>query len=96
MPLFVLTCLDKPDNLELRMKTRPAHMAFIAANRGMVRLGGPFLDEAGGMVGSMLILEAPTLQEAQAFADADPYKIEGVFESSIVRPYNVVVGAIAE
>lgn len=96
MPLFVLTCLDKPDNLELRLKTRPAHQAHIAANRGIVRLGGPFLDEAGGMVGSMLILETPTLEEAQAFADADPYKLEGVFESSTVRAFTLVVGSFGE
>jgi uncharacterized protein YciI len=95
MPLFVLTCLDKPDNLELRLKTRPAHQAHIAAHRDIVRLGGPFLDEAGGMVGSMLILETPTMAEAQAFADNDPYRTEGVFESSTVRPFTLVVGAIA-
>lgn len=95
MPLFVLTCLDKPDNLELRMKTRPAHQAHIAANRSIVRLGGPFTDEAGQMVGSMLILETETLAQAQAFADADPYKTEGVFASSDVRPFAIVVGEIS-
>ena len=94
MPLFVLTCLDKPDNLELRMKTRPAHQAHIAAHKAIVRLGGPFLDDAGGMIGSMLILETPTIKEAQAFADADPYRTEGVFESSTVRAFALVVGSM--
>jgi uncharacterized protein YciI len=94
MPLFVLTCLDKPDNLELRMKTRPAHQAHIAANREIVRLGGPFLDDKGEMVGSMLILETDDISGAQAFADNDPYLTEGVFASSEVRPFTLVVGSI--
>jgi len=94
MPLFVLICIDKPNNLELRLKTRPAHQAHIAANDSIVRLGGPFLNEAGEMIGSMLILETPTIKEAQAFADADPYQLEGVFESSTVRAFTIVKGVI--
>ena len=95
MPLFVLTCLDKPGNLELRMKTRPAHLDFIAANRAMVRLAGPFLDAEGGMAGSMLIVETESLAQAQAFADGDPYKTAGVFESSVVRPFKLTIGELA-
>ena len=96
MPLFVVTGLDKPNNLELRMKTRPAHQAHIAANREIIRLAGPFLDDDGAMLGSLLIVETPTKAQAQVFADADPYLTEGVFESSTVRAFSIVVGAIAE
>jgi uncharacterized protein YciI len=92
MPFYVLTCLDKPGNLELRMKTRPAHQAHIAAHKDIVKMGGPFLDQAGEMIGSMLILETPDLAAAQAFADADPYQTEGVFASSIVRGFNPIIG----
>jgi uncharacterized protein YciI len=95
MPLFVLTCIDKPNSLELRLKTRPAHQVHMAANESIVRLGGPFLNEAGEMIGSMLILETATIAEAQAFADADPYRLAGLFESSTVRGFTVVKGTIS-
>jgi uncharacterized protein YciI len=32
LPLFVLTCLDKPNSLEVRMAAREAHIAYVRAN----------------------------------------------------------------
>ncbi len=49
--LFVLTATDKPNALELRMATRPAHFEY-AKETGAIRLGGPFLDAAGEMAGA--------------------------------------------
>jgi uncharacterized protein YciI len=51
MPLFVLSCLDKPNNLEGRMAAREAHLAYAASLDGRVKLGGPYLDDAGQMIG---------------------------------------------
>lgn len=95
MALFVLTCIDKPDALALRMATREAHLAYLATRPGVVRLGGPFLDEAGAMAGSMLIIEAPDLDAAKAFLALDPYLKAGLFERTEVKPWRVTVGALA-
>lgn len=94
MALFVLTCTDKPDALDLRLATREAHFAYLKA-QGCVRLGGPFLDEAGNMVGSMMVIEAADLAAAEAFADNDPYKLAGLFAQSELRPWKATVGEIA-
>ena len=51
MANFVLICMDKPDSLALRMATREAHFAYARSTPGVVRLGGPFLNEAGEMAG---------------------------------------------
>ena len=61
MPLFVLTCIDKPDALSARMAAREAHLAYVRGS-GAGKLGGPFLDEQGEMAGSMLIIEAADLK----------------------------------
>ena len=94
MALFIISWMDKPGGLPVRMAAREAHLAYVAANPGVVRLGGPFLD-GGEMAGSMLIVEAESLEAAQAFHDGDPYKAAGLFETSTVRPWRVTVGALA-
>lgn len=94
MPLFTLTCLDKPDALDLRMATRDAHLAFIANLDGAVKLGGPFLDANGAMCGSLIIVEAEDLAGAQAIAARDPYGQAGLFQSVEIRPFRVTMGAL--
>jgi uncharacterized protein YciI len=93
MPLFVLTCIDRPDGLEARMAAREAHLAYVRES-GVVRLAGPFLDENESMAGSMLIIEARDLAAAQAFSAADPYRKAGVFQSVDVRPFRLTIGSL--
>lgn len=95
MPLFVLTCLDKPDGLPLRLSTRQQHLDFIAANRAAIRAAGPFLNDADEMCGSMLIIEAADQTAAAELASRDPYAIAGLFESVTLRPWKLAVGALA-
>lgn len=96
MPLYVISWADKPGGLPLRMATRKAHLEFIQANMGLIKLAGPFLDEAGDMSGSMLVIEAESLAAAQALADADPYCAAGLYERREVRQWRAAVGAAAE
>ena len=93
MPLFVLTCIDKPDGLEARMGAREAHLAYVRES-GIVKLAGPFLGEAGEMAGSLLIIEAADLAAARAFVAADPYGKAGVFQSVDVRPFRLSIGSL--
>ncbi|HEX6865854.1 MAG TPA: YciI family protein, partial [Caulobacteraceae bacterium] len=94
MPLFVISWLDKPDHLHVRMANREAHLAY-AAETGVVRLGGPFLDDEGEMIGSMIVMEADNLEMAHAWHALDPYRTAGLFDTSQVLPWRATVGAIA-
>ena len=94
MPLFVVSWLDKPNSLDVRMAAREAHLAYVRET-GVVRLGGPFLDANGDMAGSMIIIEADDLETAKAWHALDPYRAAGLFETSEVRPWRTTVGAIA-
>jgi len=62
---------------------------------GAIKLGGPFLDEAGRMAGSLIILEAEDMTVAEAFSAADPYRLAGLFETVDIRPWRVTVGGFA-
>jgi uncharacterized protein YciI len=84
--LFVITALDKPDSTPLRMATRPAHFDYVQKT-GAVRLGGPFLDEAGDMIGSLIIIEAPDLAAARDWQANDPYVKAGLFAQSDLKPW---------
>jgi len=94
MPLFVITCIDKPGSLPVRMATREAHLAYLKGQAG-VRLGGPFLDEKGDMAGSLLVVEAADLAAAKAFSAGDPYAQAGLFASVDIRGWRNTIGAIA-
>ena len=42
MPLFIVSWMDKPGHLPVRMASRQAHLDYVKET-GVVRLGGPFL-----------------------------------------------------
>jgi uncharacterized protein YciI len=86
--LFVVTAIDKPNSLPLRMATRDAHFAY-AKETGVIRLGGPFLDDKSDMAGSLIIFEAADLDAAKAWHAGDPYVKAGLFARSEVRPWKM-------
>ncbi|HTM78867.1 MAG TPA: YciI family protein, partial [Devosia sp.] len=47
-----------------------------------------FLDEAGNANGSLLVVEAASLEDGKALAAADPFVTEGVFASYEVKRWN--------
>lgn len=89
--MYVLICRDKPGAIELRKANRDAHLGYLAET-GIVRLAGPLLDDAGGMVGSMLAIEAADRAAAEAFAAADPYAKAGLFASVEIMAWRKVIG----
>ena len=93
MPHFLLIATDKPNALELRMATRQAHLDYVRGS-SLVKIGGPMLNDAGEMAGSMLVLEAEDLAAAQTFAAADPYAVAGLFEKVELRPFKLTLGSL--
>ena len=94
MGLYVLVCNDKPNSLELRLANREAHLAYARGFADRLKVAGPLLDEAGGMAGSLLILEADSLEDARAFNLGDPYQTAGLFASVQVTAFKATIGAL--
>ncbi|MER9439012.1 YciI-like protein [Mesorhizobium sp. M0618] len=88
--LFAVICKDKPGSLQVRLDTRPEHIAFLEGLNGDKKLAfaGPFLDAEGKPNGSLVVVEASDLAGAQALSAADPYAKAGLFESVEIRPWN--------
>jgi len=94
MAHFALICIDKPGSLALRLATRDAHFAYARGTPGVVRLGGPFLSDAGEMAGSLIIIEAADMAAARAWHETDPYKLAGLFERVEIRPWRATFGEL--
>ena len=77
MGLFVIECTDKKDGFDLRQEVRPKHLDYARALGDRLLVGGPFLDEKERMIGSLLIIKADSLADAEAIAARDPYAQAG-------------------
>lgn len=90
--LFAVLCADKPNALQLRMDTRPEHVAFLndLNATGVLVFAGPFLDDAAKPNGSLVVIKAKTIEEARAIAAEDPYAKAGLFATVDIKPWNWV------
>jgi uncharacterized protein YciI len=92
MALFVFHGLDKAGGLDLRLATRTAHLDWIKGLDPVVKIGGPMLSDDGQTpLGSMLVIEAETLDAAKAVFAQDPYALAGLWASTSVRPFNWLI-----
>ena len=90
---------DGADVLARRVEARAAHLARLVELRdnGRLLLAGPCpaidAEDPGpaGFSGSIVIAEFPSLEDARAWADADPYIAAGVYARVDVRPFKRVL-----
>ncbi|TDT39354.1 hypothetical protein DES49_2274 [Halospina denitrificans] len=96
---YAIISEDVPNSLELRKGARADHIARLETLRdeGRLLLAGPFpaadTTEPGdaGFSGSLVIAEFESLEDAQSWANADPYVAAGVYNSVMVKPYKPVL-----
>ena len=96
---YVFFSEDKAGSLEQRKAARPDHLARLQAlkDQGKLLVAGPCpaidCEDPGeaGFTGSVVIAEFGSLEQAQAWADADPYMAAGVYQRTIVKPYKKVL-----
>ena len=88
--LIALIARDKPRALQTRLDNREAHVAYLRES-GVVSQAGPLLDETGGMIGSLVILDVADMDAAREWAGNDPYAKAGLFESVEIIPWKKVI-----
>lgn len=87
--LFAMICTDNPNSIDLRLKVRPEHLAFL--DTVVTKAAGPFLDDAGNPAGSLVVIEAVDMAEAKAISARDPYAVAGLFASVDIRPWKWLI-----
>ena len=82
-----------PEAPERRRRVRSAHLERIqpAVESGTVQIGGAILDESGGMIGSVLLVEAESEAAVRDFLDNDIYSREGVWQKVEIYPFRRAV-----
>ncbi|WP_444900182.1 YciI family protein [Microbulbifer sp. VAAC004] len=96
---YAIISEDVSDSLPLRKKARPDHLARLnrLKDEGRLLVAGPHpaidSEEPGeaGFSGSLVVAEFPSFEEAQAWADSDPYMAAGVYASTSVKPFKLVL-----
>ena len=86
--LYAIIAQDQPNGVEHRMAVRPTHLDHLKTLGDKLVFAGPFLDGDDKPSGSLLVIEAASLDEAKAMAAADPFAKEGVFASYEVKRWN--------
>lgn len=96
---YAIISEDKPNSLERRLAARPEHLdrlkALAAEGRILVAGPHPAIDSEdpgeAGFTGSLVIAEFASMEEAKAWADADPYVAADVYADVKVKPYKKVL-----
>jgi uncharacterized protein YciI len=99
--LYAILGRDAPNSLERRLAVRPAHLERLNAMlaEGRLILAGPLpaIDSPdpgpAGFQGSLMVVEFPSLEDAKAWANADPYVAAGVFAAVEIYPFRKVLPA---
>ena len=97
--LYMIYAEDAENSLAARLATRAAHLQRLEALRdeGRLVIAGPLpaidSNDPGdaGFSGSLLVIEFPSLQAAQEWADNDPYAAAGVYAKITVKPFKYVL-----
>jgi len=80
---------DDADAPARRQAVRAQHLegARRLAEGGALQLGGALLDDAGGMIGSAMLIEADDEAAVHALIAADIYSEAGVWQEYEVYPF---------
>lgn len=99
--LYAIISQDTENSLQARLGARPDHLARLQQlqNEGRLVLAGPHpaIDSndpgEAGFTGSLVVAEFPSLEDAQLWADKDPYIAAGVYQQVTVKPFKQVLPA---
>jgi uncharacterized protein len=88
--LFSVFATDRPGQSAVRAATREAHRAYLRQahpDDTLVVLGGPTLDEQAEMNGTLLVVQARSVEAVRRFVAADPYALNDLFADVQVREW---------
>lgn len=96
--LYAIMSEDNQDSLKKRLAARPSHLERLdrLMQQGRLIVAGPHpaldTEDPGeaGFSGSLIIAEFASLEEAQKWANGDPYLQAGVYRKVTVKPFNKV------
>lgn len=92
MAFYAIVSRDTPDAAKLRADHRDAHFAHIETILDKVAVAGPLKDESGGFTGSLVVLDADSIDAARAILEADPFFRAGVWTDIRIEAFTAAAG----
>jgi len=97
--LYAIIAEDNPNSLEKRLAARPAHVERLQTlkQQGKLILAGPHpaidsdVPGKAGFTGSLIVAEFDSFEDAQSWANADPYVKADVYAKVTVKPFKKVL-----
>ena len=97
--LYAIIAQDVENSLQDRLAARPKHLERLTAlqEHGRLILAGPHpaidSEDPGpaGFSGSLIVAEFTSLQDAQDWANADPYVEAGIYSQVTIKPFKKVL-----
>ncbi|EGH71527.1 YciI family protein [Pseudomonas syringae] len=85
---YVIYCRDNPSTPTRRDEHYDEHRTYLKSTAIKIVLAGPWLDEKGKVkIGSMLVVDTESIEEAKAFQRNDPFARHAVWSEAFVNPY---------
>lgn len=92
MSRYVILATVDPSKLELFAQLRADHYGYLVKHRTAIVFGGPARIAEGGQPETMIIvIEVPTITDAEAFICEEPYTKQGGFNEVKIRPWSQVL-----
>lgn len=84
---FIL--IDKPNAQGVRQEHRPAHKDYLGKVASQIAFAGPLhADDGQAMIGSLLVIDFPTVEHARTWLSQEPFTQAGLYARSEVFPFS--------
>lgn len=93
---FALVAHDRAGAVADRMRVRPDHLKFLDDLGERLILAGPFLNAQAEGIGSIVVIEADTLEAAREIFGRDPYAESGLFDQVTIKPWRVLINKLPQ
>jgi uncharacterized protein len=86
--LYAMIARDRLGGLEQRLALRAAHFEYLRSLDDKVVFAGALFGDTDKMDGSLMVVEAASIEEALALVSGDPFVAGGVYGSYEVKRWN--------
>lgn len=98
MKYYSIICTDAPNSLSKRQSLRASHLSRLTELNQAHRLllAGPYFERdsdnyiEGGVMGSLIVAQFSSLQEATEWAAADPFVTAGIYANVTVHAFKPI------
>jgi uncharacterized protein len=82
---YAVIARDRPDGLDQRLALRAEHFDYLTALGQKLVFAGALFGDGDRMDGSLMVVEAESLDEAKMLAAGDPFVAQGLYQSYEVK-----------